>query len=167
MIAMIAAVTKNGVIGVDGKLPFDYPEDMAHFRKSTIDSIVVMGRKTLEGISKPLPKRENCLVSSKAWPYAGVETFSSVKEVIDAFKKDKRDIWLIGGAGIYEEGMKYADRILLTITPDIETSNKAIRFPWINPLIFRSAHLTNLKLGPDSRDKSGVPELPVYGYFRI
>lgn len=167
MIGIIAAVTMNGVIGVDGKIPFDYPEDMAYFRKTTLGSIVVMGRRTLEGIGKPLPRRENCLISSKPWGFAGIETFDSIPEVIETFAKDKRDMWFIGGAKIYEEAMSYADVISLTITPDHEKAPNAIRFPWINPLKFKCEHSTNLELSEASRKKAGIPYLPVYRYFKI
>jgi dihydrofolate reductase len=142
MIGIIAATTMNGVIGLDGKIPFNYPEDMAHFKKTTLNSIVVMGRKTLDSIGRPLPKRQNILISSKASSYVGIETFDSIPDVINCYSKDERDIWFIGGARIYEEAMKYADKILLTITPDYEYSEGAIRFPWINPIIFNFNNIT-------------------------
>jgi len=140
MIGIIAAVTQNGVIGIDGKLPFDYPEDMKHFRKTTVDSVVVMGRKTFEGIGRALPKRENIVITSRAIDAPGITCMSSIKSVIDREKLILRDratnLWFIGGASIYEEGMEYADQIFLTLTPGYERSPQAIKFPWINPTKF-------------------------------
>jgi dihydrofolate reductase len=141
MIGIIAAVTVNGVIGLDNKLPFDYSEDMKHFRKTTTDSVVIMGRKTYEGIGRPLPKRRNIVVSKIAKGLGtlktdGIETASSIKEAMELCSGETRNIWFIGGASVYEEGMLYADKIVLTQTPDYEHGRNAIRFPWINPLVF-------------------------------
>jgi dihydrofolate reductase len=135
MIGIIAAVTVNGVIGVENKLPFDYPEDMKHFRTTTANSTVIMGRKTFEGIGRPLPKRRNVIISSTMAETPGVEVFSSVSSAMHTTKSED-NVWFIGGASIYEEAMLYADKIVLTITPDYNLHPKAIKFPWINPLIF-------------------------------
>jgi dihydrofolate reductase len=159
MIGMIAAVTINGVIGVDGKLPFDYAADMKHFRKTTADSTVIMGRKTFEGIGRPLPKRRNIVISSQQITTPGVETFHSLTEalmrasVIPAvahFDEEGNEIdmsppiWLIGGSCIYEEGMNFADKILLTLTPEMELRKPAVRFPWISPFRFELKSLAPL-----------------------
>ena len=149
MIGMIAAVTKNGVIGVDNQLPFNYPEDMAHFRKTTANSIVIMGRNTYESIGNPLPKRRNIIVTRKPENYNNldrekIEAAASLEDAINMCQGDSRNIWLIGGASIYEEGMKFADEIVLTLTPDIENRTPAVRFPWINPSIFKLSQLDSL-----------------------
>lgn len=144
-IGIIAAVTQNGVIGIENKLPFDYPEDMKHFRTKTSNSTIIMGRKTFEGIGRPLPKRRNIVISRTKIEVPGVETFSSLKSAIDiASTMELADdslrpppIWLIGGASIYEEGMQFANHIVLTLTPDVELRTPAIKFPWINPEKFR------------------------------
>lgn len=138
MIGMIAAVTQNGVIGVENKLPFDYPADMKHFRTTTANSIVIMGRKTFEGIGRPLPKRRNIIISrDKKLPFIDIEIASSIKEAVDITSGTTKDIWFIGGANVYEAGMEFADKIVLTITPDIELRTPAVRFPWINPRNFK------------------------------
>lgn len=145
MIGIIAAVTQNGVIGIDGKLPFDYPEDMKHFRKTTAGATVIMGRKTFDSIGRPLPKRTNIVVSSNKINVDGIITCDSLELAIDmapyplaALESDNvdRNIWLIGGASIYEEGMKFANKIVLTLTHAYESSSRAIRFPWVNPSLF-------------------------------
>ena len=170
MIGMIASVTTNGVIGVDNKIPFDYPEDMAHFKKTTSNSVVIMGRKTFEGIGKPLPKRENIIITSHPLEIPEIRTYPSLGSAISDKNLNNRhkDIWLIGGAKIYEIGMFYADKILLTVTPDYEQAENVVRFPWINPALFKVKHLTNLELSESSKIKSGgIPYLSVYEYTRI
>jgi dihydrofolate reductase len=149
MIGMIAAVTTNGVIGVENKLPFDYPADMKHFRTTTANSVVIMGRKTFEGIGRPLPKRRNIVISRIAkglgtLPTEGIEVISSLEEAVAIAREDQRDTWLIGGAFVYEEGMKYADKIVLTLTPDVEMRTPAVRFPWISPQRFNLKQIVPL-----------------------
>lgn len=141
MIGIIGAVTINGIIGTsENKLPFNYPEDMKHFKETTTNSIVVMGRKTFESIGKPLPKRENIVITSTNIDCPGVTCLQSIRSAIQREKtllRDRQtDMWLIGGASIYEEGLLYADKILLTLTSDYNNSKNAVRFPWINPSIF-------------------------------
>lgn len=148
MIGMIAAVSKNSVIGVDGHLPFDYPEDMKHFRKTTANSTIIMGRKTWESIGRVLPKRRNMVISRTPVEMEGVETFDSLAHAIMIARLNSSpfgaSIWLIGGASIYEEGMQYADEIHLTLTPDVITAPNAVKFPWINPQQFAVRELRPL-----------------------
>ena len=137
MIGIIACVSRNGIIGKDGKLALSYPEDMKHFRTTTKGCTVIMGRKTFEDIGKPLPNRQNIVVSTKLQSISGIEVASSL---LDAFSKadPNKDVWICGGYSIYEDGMNYADKILLTITPDVlnDSTIKYTKFPWINPNIF-------------------------------
>lgn len=157
MIGMIAAVSSNGVIGIkkDDKwdLPFKYNEDMKHFKNLTKDSVVIMGRKTFESIGKPLPHRENIVITSRNLEISGVSCFASVQGAMNYQSIILRDratnIWFIGGASIYEEGLMYADEIHLTITPDVIKKDDVVRFPWINPLKYRISSVS--KLNPESK----------------
>ena len=152
-IKMIAAVSFNGIIGIDGKIPWNYPADMRHFRECTKNSTIIMGRKTFEEISKALPNRRNIVISSKPIDAQGVETFSNIADAIfeandiSAIKPahDLQDIWLIGGASIYEAGMAYAQEIHLTLTPDIVEGENLVKFPFINPRQFHIPHYISLK----------------------
>ena len=113
MIAIIAAVAKNGVIGSGGKIPWDIPEDREHFKKLTMGHVVVMGRRTFEEIGHPLQGRTNyVLTSSPKLLGQGVFAASSLQEVIA--RESHRDIFLCGGAAVYREGMELADFIYLT-----------------------------------------------------
>jgi dihydrofolate reductase len=134
MIKMIAACTTNGVIGLDGKIPFSYPTDMKHFKTLTLNSTIIMGRKTFESIGKPLPKRKNIVISSNK--IQDMQTYSSIVDFV--YNSDcNAEIWLIGGATIYQEGMKHAEEIHLTITPDEIKDKNSVKFPWIDPTIFK------------------------------
>lgn len=144
MIKMIAAVSQNGFIGLDGKLPWHYPEDMKMFANKTRNSTIIMGRKTFESIgNRPLPKRRNIVISRLANGLGvlnteGIEVFGSVPEALDTCDKNN-DVWIVGGERIYEAGMEFADEIHLTIVPNwitAELGQESARFPWINPLEF-------------------------------
>ena len=122
MISIIAAAAKNGVIGRNGRIPWDIPEDMRYFRRITEGSTVIMGRKTYESIMRPLPKRLNIIVSRTCtFSDDMLITAKTLEEGIDLAQKYSsehgdcfKDIFLCGGNAIYREGMKYADRIYLT-----------------------------------------------------
>lgn len=135
MIKIIAAISKNKVMGKDNALPFNYPEDMRHFKECTLNCSVIMGRNTYESIGKPLPKRKNIVVTSKL--IHEVETAANLHEAIHKAYDFNNDIWLIGGASIYKEGMNYAQEIYLTVTPDIIEGDNLIIFPEINLNIFK------------------------------
>lgn len=135
---MIAAVSLNGVFGnkYTNKLPWSqfYPEDLKFFRNQTINSTIIFGRNTLESISsKPLPKRRNILISSKDLKIDGIETFKSLQ---DGLKASDSDVWLIGGFGIYSEGLNFADEIYITSIPEFIDGDGLIYFPYINPNIY-------------------------------
>ena len=114
MISIIAAVSENGVIGVDNKLPWYIPEDLKRFKKLTKGNVVIMGRKTYESIGKPLPDRINIVVSrNKDLKIPGCLVVNSIVQAIKKAGSDK-DIFIIGGGEIYNSGIIYAKRIYLT-----------------------------------------------------
>jgi len=138
MIGLIAAVSVNGVIGQDNKIPFDYPEDLKHFKAMTLNSVIIMGRKTFEGIGRPLPKRDNIVITRSDLQIPGIKCMKSIADVLRHYDYiGSPTIWLIGGQQIYEEGMKWADAIFLTLTPDTIEGEGLVRFPFINPSKFR------------------------------
>lgn len=155
-VKLIAAVSKDGVIGQNGKLPFDHPADMKFFRKMTAGATVIMGRKTFESIGRVLPKRRNIVISSKKMEVPDLETFSSLEAAIHSAQSVKLvegeptppDAWLIGGANIYREGMRYANEIFLTLTPDIIEGEGLIFFPWIDPSKFQVSEYIALENSP-------------------
>lgn len=112
MIGLVWAQSANGVIGRGGTLPWQLPEDMAHFRALTIGTTVLMGRHTWESLPprfRPLPGRRNLVLSST--PQPGVETFLDLPQ---AFAAASADLWVIGGAAVYRAALPCADRIVVT-----------------------------------------------------
>jgi dihydrofolate reductase len=160
MIGIIAAVSINGVIGIqksNGKwdLPFHYPDDMQHFKETTNDSVVIMGRKTFESIGKPLPKRENIVISSQNLEINGVDCYTSIAKALASERMKLRDYltntWFIGGAGIYQEAMLYADEIYLTLIPEYINEINSVKFPFINPIMFELCGFNQLSNPPSEK----------------
>jgi dihydrofolate reductase len=128
MIGIIAAVSPEGVIGLDGQIPWRHKGDMRRFKRVTTGGTVIMGRRTWESMkSRPLVDRRNIVITSQAVP--GVEHFPDVRS---ALAKCSGDVWFIGGARIYEEAMKHADLIDLTYVPESIKAPGAVRFPPID-----------------------------------
>ncbi len=111
-IALIAAVAKNQVIGKNGTLPWHCPEDLRHFRRLTLGHTVIMGRKTFTSIGKPLPKRENIVISSRMQPQNGLIIARSLEEALDRAQSDP--LFVIGGAMLFQQALPLADYLYLT-----------------------------------------------------
>ena len=147
MIKMIAAVSENGIIGVDNDLPWakdKYADDMKFFRAMTKNSVVVMGRKTFGSMGcRPLPKRINRIVSRNEKNIVppqsdGVcEWYQTLQEAIEDPNPNSKNIWIIGGEGIYSEGLNYCHEVYTTLIPEkVDTTGKSsvARFPYMHPL---------------------------------
>jgi len=126
-IFLVAAVARNGVIGARGKLPWHLPEDLTHFKKLTLNHPVIMGRRTWESLGKPLPARENIVISRKAgFEAPGASVAASVEAAV-ALCAGEPVAFVIGGAEIYAAALPLADGLLLTeIARDYEGDT---RFP--------------------------------------
>jgi dihydrofolate reductase len=113
--SMIAAVSENNVIGKDGQLPWHIPEDLQRFKKLTTGHTLVMGRKTYDAIGRPLPDRRTIVLSKdKDLKIEGSTVAHSVEEVLELTKEEK-EVFIAGGAEIYEQFMPYVSKIYLTI----------------------------------------------------
>lgn len=115
MINLIVATDRNGLIGNKGTIPWKIPNDLKYFKDITIDSTVIMGRKTYQSIGKPLPKRINIVISKKKVHHSDFISASSIDEAILKCPLDRK-IFIIGGSEIYKLFLdkKYVDRIYLT-----------------------------------------------------
>jgi dihydrofolate reductase len=107
----IAAMSLNRVIGAEGKIPWHLSEDLRFFKRTTFGHVVLMGRKTYESLGKPLPGRENWVVSSQ--PLTGVRVIHDLDELGDA--PDGREIFVIGGAQLYAALLPTCAELLLTL----------------------------------------------------
>ncbi|GAA4404023.1 dihydrofolate reductase [Fodinibacter luteus] len=113
-ITIIAAVARNGVIGLDGTMPWHLPDELAHFKATTIGHPLVMGRATFESIGRVLPGRRTIVVTrDPAWHHPGVETAHSFSEAL-ALAGPADEVFVAGGAQVYAEAMPFAHRMLLT-----------------------------------------------------
>jgi dihydrofolate reductase len=103
MIRIIAATTSNGIIGVNGKLPFSYPEDLKHFNTITSGHIIIMGRNTADELKKPLSNRYNIVISSNKLYRDGFILVNSLEEALQKANEIKGEIFICGGSTIYNK----------------------------------------------------------------
>jgi dihydrofolate reductase len=111
-LAIIAALSRNRVIGKDGKLPWYLPEDLRRFKQLTTGHTVLMGRKTFESLGKPLANRRNIVVSSK--PVPGLECYPSIDAALKALESEDL-VFILGGGQVYSQLLERADYLYLTI----------------------------------------------------
>ena len=113
IISLIAAMDKNRLIGANNGLPWHLPADFSHFKKVTMNKPIVMGRKTFESIGKPLPGRQNIVISRSGFSAQGVTVVDSIDAALAA-AKNVDEIMIIGGASFYKQMIDRADRMYLT-----------------------------------------------------
>lgn len=121
ILSMIVAHANNRIIGKDNDMPWHLPADLAYFKKTTLGKPVVMGRKTFESIGRPLPGRQNIVISRDTTYQAdGIDVVSSVEKAI-AKAGDVEEIMVIGGGAIYAHCLPVAQRLYIThIDADID-----------------------------------------------
>lgn len=131
-VIVIAAVDLNNGIGFENKLPWHYKEDLKLFKKFTINHAVIMGRKTMDSIGKPLPSRENLVLSKQNInTYNSCLVFNDLIDAIEFAKQKHSHIFIIGGAEIFKQGLDICDKIYLTkINKTFKTD---VKFPEIPP----------------------------------
>jgi dihydrofolate reductase len=133
-IGVLVAVSPEGVIGLDGKIPWRHAGDMRRFKRLTVGTTVIMGRLTWESLPrKPLPDRRNIVLSSQALP--DVESFPSLEA---ALATCSGDVWVIGGARAYAEAMRHAHFLDVTYVPEAVPDARAVRFPNIDAALFEA-----------------------------
>lgn len=134
-ISVIAAVARNGVIGVDNRLPWRLPEDLAHFKALTLGHPVLMGRRTFESLGRPLPGRSNVVITRNPdYRPAGCLVAASLADAI-ALCPEAEEVFFIGGAELYAQAIPLADRLYLTEVA-IDAEGDA-RFPDYDRTAFR------------------------------
>lgn len=116
-ISIIAAIGKNRELGKGNRLLWNIPEDMLHFKTLTTGHPVIMGRKTFESIGKPLPNRTNIVVTkNKNFKPEGVIVTHSLEQAISIGEsRDSHEIFIIGGGEIYNQALRLADKLYLTV----------------------------------------------------
>ncbi|MZI92703.1 type 3 dihydrofolate reductase [Vibrio sp. CAIM 722] len=121
LISMIAAMANDRVIGKDNQMPWHLPADFAWFKRCTLGKPVVMGRKTYESIGRPLPGRQNIVISRDSnLSIDGVSIVSSIDEAL-TLAADADEVMIIGGGSIYQACLAKADKLYVTeIHADID-----------------------------------------------
>jgi dihydrofolate reductase len=112
---IIAAMDENRGIGKNNAMPWYLPEDLAHFKATTLNHHIIMGRKTFESLgSRPLPKRNNIVLTRNLnWSHSGVTTVYSLDAALE--HADGQLAFVIGGAEIYKQALPLAEKLILTL----------------------------------------------------
>lgn len=160
-IALVVAAARNGVIGARNQLPWSLPTELKRFKDLTTGHPIIMGRKTYEAIGRPLPDRDNIVVTrGEIMEDPRVHTVNSVEEAIAlarrfAATRKVDEIMIAGGGQIYEQTLPLAQRIYLTRV-DMEVEGDTV-FPDLNPERWREIAREEFKAGPeDNADYSIV-----------
>ena len=114
LVSLIAVVDRRRGIGKDNRLLVHLPEDLRHFKRTTLGCPVVMGRRTWDSIGTPLPGRRNIVLTrDPAWHAAGAEPAASLADAL-ALVGDAPKVFVIGGAEVYAQAIAHADELVLT-----------------------------------------------------
>jgi len=117
MVSIIVAIGKNRELGRGGDLIWRISDDLKRFKKLTTGHTIIMGRKTYESIGKPLPDRENIVVTKNlAWYAEGATVATTVDEGLAiGMKRDEKEVFVIGGGEIYKQALPFTDRLYITL----------------------------------------------------
>jgi dihydrofolate reductase len=147
---LVVAMANERVIGVSNQLPWHLPEDLQHFKRTTLNHCMIMGRKTFESIGKALPGRRSIVLTRQAnWSHAGVETACDLAAALRLAKQQpQQTVFIVGGAQIYEQALPMASQIIAT---EIELAVKGDAFfPALDPKVW-AAHTST-----DAQSSSGL-----------
>lgn len=137
---IIVATSRNWVIGMDGKLPWDYPADLARFKAVTQGTTVIMGYNTWASLPmRPLPGRRNFVLTrthaEDVWG-EGAEAFGAIEDAMVGVTTPRA--WFIGGEQVYQDALKVVDCVDLTVVPEVVRPRRSTacvaRFPVLDPL---------------------------------
>jgi dihydrofolate reductase len=115
LLSLIWAMDKNRLIGNNNELPWHLPADLAFFKRTTMGKPIIMGRKTFESIGRPLPGRQNIIITrDKSFTAKGCDIANSVDQAMSLVAKEAEEAMLIGGASLYLQTIEQADILYLT-----------------------------------------------------
>lgn len=155
-INIIVAIAKNNAIGFENKLLYWLPNDLRRFKALTTGHTIIMGRKTFESFPKgALPNRRNVVLTRQNITFPGAERYGSLKEALDSCQREE-EVYIIGGASVYQEALPLADKLCITLIEDIPKEADAF-FPSIDPKIWEET----------SRDSHPTDEKHLYPYTFI
>ncbi len=126
-ISMVCAMAKNRVIGKDNQMPWHLPADLKHFKSVTMSKPIVMGRKTYESIGRPLPGRQNVVISrNQGYSAEGCDVVDSIDSALELLN-EQPEVMIIGGGFLYSQMLAQADHLYLTFI-DLEVDGDT-QFP--------------------------------------
>lgn len=120
MISIIVATDDDLLIGKEDSkngMPWNIPEDLKHFKATTVGKTILMGLTTYRAIGRPLPHRQTIVVSLEPFTDDRVEVRHDLLEVIQEYKKKGEDLYISGGASIYKQSLPYVDQLLISRIP--------------------------------------------------
>lgn len=113
-ITLIVAASENNAIGINNQMPWHLPNDFKYFKRNTIEHSVLMGRKTFDAIGKALPDRRNIVITRNTnFQGEDIDVANSIQEAL-LYCRDEHEVFIIGGANIYQQALPLANKILLT-----------------------------------------------------
>jgi dihydrofolate reductase len=161
MIIGIVAVDRNGAIGKGGKLPWHYSADMKFFKQTTIGNACVMGYKTWLTLKNPLPNRLNIVLSRQAEipPQDSLVVMRDVDSVLAMAKVLTTDLFVIGGASVYESFLPYIDKWIVTEVPlTVEGADTFVPKNYLEGFLAAGSQQLNDGLIVTSYDRSQAKE---------
>lgn len=120
MISIIVATDEDLLIGKKDSsngMPWNVPEDLKHFKATTVNKTILMGVTTYKAIGRPLPNRKTIVVSLEPFEDSRVEVRDSLEAVIEEYRKSDEDLFISGGASIYKQCLPVADQLLISRIP--------------------------------------------------
>ena len=160
-ISIIAAMSRNRVIGSGGAIPWKIPADLQRFRELTLGHTVVMGRKTFESIGRPLAGRRNIVVTHQQnYVREGIVVVHSLEEAIKASGPDD-ELFICGGSEIYRRALPLCSKIYLTIV-DIDVEGDTY-FPPLPDDDFREVSREIIAACPPAQFTIFEKIMPVHG----
>lgn len=144
MVTIIAAIAENNALGKNNQLLWHLPADLKRFKKTTLNHVVIMGRKTFESLGKPLPNRTNILITrDKNYKVEGCVVVNSLKEALETATKEDENPFILGGAEIYKQAMPFTDKLDVTFVH--HKFDADVFFPEIDKTIWKETSREDLK----------------------
>lgn len=136
-LSLIVAMDEAQLIGRDGGLPWRLPNDLAHFKRVTLGKTILMGRRTWDSLGRPLPGRDNWVVSRDAsFAPRGARVFTALDDALAAHLSG--ELMVIGGAELYRQTLAQAQTLYLTqVLARLEPRVRDVQFPAFDPRAFR------------------------------
>ena len=136
IVSQIFCIDREGGLGKDGDLLFKIPWDLKNFKKKTTEGTIIMGRKTHESIGKLLPNRKTIILSRDPnYKVEGAEVFQEISDALEYAgdaNQPCEEVFIVGGASIYLESLKYVDKLYITLVDTVKDSDTSYPTPILN-----------------------------------